>query len=69
MSVILVGGNSRTPMVQAAVKGAVGAYVHYLKALHPFTPDAALCSDKIALNVNADEAPVLGRFLKSSKKR
>ncbi|KAG6857031.1 hypothetical protein H0H87_010704 [Tephrocybe sp. NHM501043] len=40
-SVLLVGGTTRTPMVQNAVKAAVGA-------------------DKIALNVNADEAPVLG---------
>ncbi|RDB23436.1 Hypoxia up-regulated protein 1 [Hypsizygus marmoreus] len=40
-SVLLVGGASRTPMIQAAVKAAVGA-------------------EKIALNVNADEAPVLG---------
>ncbi|KAG6812912.1 hypothetical protein H0H92_015464 [Tricholoma furcatifolium] len=40
-SVLLVGGTTRTPMVQNAVKEAVGA-------------------DKIALNVNADESPVLG---------
>ncbi|KAG6911087.1 hypothetical protein DXG01_004602 [Tephrocybe rancida] len=40
-SVLLVGGTTRTPMVQTAVKAAVGA-------------------EKIALNVNADEAPVLG---------
>ncbi|KAG6864109.1 hypothetical protein C0991_012444 [Blastosporella zonata] len=40
-SVLLVGGTTRTPMVQNAVKAAVGA-------------------DKIALNVNADESPVLG---------
>ncbi|GLB44149.1 putative heat shock protein 70 family protein [Lyophyllum shimeji] len=40
-SVLLVGGTTRTPMVQDAVKSAVGA-------------------DKIALNVNADESPVLG---------
>jgi hypoxia up-regulated 1 len=40
-SVILTGGASRTPMIQAAVKAAVG-------------------ESKIALNVNADEAAVLG---------
>ncbi|KAG5646180.1 hypothetical protein DXG03_004233 [Asterophora parasitica] len=40
-SVLLVGGTTRTPMLQKAVKAAVGA-------------------EKIALNVNADESPVLG---------
>ncbi|KAF5376021.1 hypothetical protein D9615_007709 [Tricholomella constricta] len=40
-SVLLVGGTTRTPMVQKAIKAAVGA-------------------EKIALNVNADESPVLG---------
>ncbi|KDQ16953.1 hypothetical protein BOTBODRAFT_156336 [Botryobasidium botryosum FD-172 SS1] len=43
-SVILTGGASRTPMIQAAVRAAVG--------------DA-----KIAQNVNADEASVLGAAL------
>ncbi|CAK5271169.1 unnamed protein product [Mycena citricolor] len=43
-SVILTGGSTRTPMIQAAVKAAVG-------------------EDKIALNVNADEAAVLGAAL------
>ncbi|EGN94918.1 hypothetical protein SERLA73DRAFT_114391 [Serpula lacrymans var. lacrymans S7.3] len=43
-SVILTGGSSRTPMIQTAVKEAVG-------------------EDKIALNVNADEAVVLGAAL------
>jgi len=43
-SVILTGGSSRTPMVQAAVKAAVG-------------------EDKIAMNVNADEAAALGAAL------
>ncbi|TFY61102.1 hypothetical protein EVJ58_g4721 [Rhodofomes roseus] len=43
-SVILTGGASRTPMIQAAVKAAVG-------------------ESKIALNVNADEAAVLGAAL------
>ncbi|KAH9943772.1 Hsp70 protein-domain-containing protein [Amylocystis lapponica] len=43
-SVILTGGSSRTPMIQAAVKAAVG-------------------EKKIALNVNADEAAVLGAAL------
>ncbi|KAH7882234.1 Hsp70 protein-domain-containing protein [Phlebopus sp. FC_14] len=43
-SVILTGGASRTPMVQAAVKAAVG-------------------EERIALNVNADEAAVLGAAL------
>ncbi|KAG6333862.1 hypothetical protein ID866_5225 [Astraeus odoratus] len=43
-SVILTGGSSRTPMVQTAVKAAVG-------------------EDRIALNVNADEAAVLGAAL------
>ncbi|KAF9481579.1 actin-like ATPase domain-containing protein [Pholiota conissans] len=43
-SVILTGGSTRTPMVQAALKAAVG-------------------EDKIALNVNADEAAVLGAAL------
>ncbi|PCH43121.1 actin-like ATPase domain-containing protein [Wolfiporia cocos MD-104 SS10] len=42
-SVILSGGASRTPMIQAALKAAVG--------------------DKIAMNVNADEAAVLGAAL------
>ncbi|KAJ7452165.1 Hsp70 protein-domain-containing protein [Mycena galericulata] len=40
-SVILTGGSTRTPMIQAAVRAVVG-------------------EDKIALNVNADEAAVLG---------
>ncbi|KAG6820326.1 hypothetical protein H0H93_002175 [Arthromyces matolae] len=44
-SVILVGGTTRTPMVQEVIKAAVGAEPH---------------SDKIAVNVNADESPVLG---------
>lgn len=43
-SVILVGGSSRVPMVQAAVKSLVG-------------------EDKIAVNVNADEAAVMGAAL------
>lgn len=43
-SVILTGGSTRTPIIQAAVKAAVG-------------------DDKIALNVNADEAAVLGAAL------
>ncbi|KAJ8461803.1 hypothetical protein ONZ45_g18168 [Pleurotus djamor] len=43
-SVILTGGSTRTPMIQAAIKAAVG-------------------EDKIALNVNADEAAVLGAAL------
>ncbi|KAF8889043.1 Hsp70 protein-domain-containing protein [Infundibulicybe gibba] len=43
-SVILTGGSTRTPMIQAAVRAAVG-------------------EDKIALNVNADEAAVLGAAL------
>ncbi|KAH9921141.1 Hsp70 protein-domain-containing protein [Fomitopsis serialis] len=43
-SVILTGGASRTPMIQSAVKAAVG-------------------ENKIALNVNADEAAVLGAAL------
>ncbi|KAI0369349.1 actin-like ATPase domain-containing protein [Pilatotrama ljubarskyi] len=43
-SVILTGGSSRTPMIQDAVKAAVGA-------------------NKIAQNVNADEAAVLGAAL------
>ncbi|EMD35137.1 hypothetical protein CERSUDRAFT_116612 [Gelatoporia subvermispora B] len=43
-SVILTGGASRTPMIQSAVKAAVG-------------------DNKIALNVNADEAAVLGAAL------
>ena len=43
-SVILTGGASRTPMIQTAVKAAVG-------------------ESKIALNVNADEAAVLGVLL------
>ncbi|KAJ3743119.1 Hsp70 protein-domain-containing protein [Lentinula detonsa] len=44
VSVILTGGSTRTPMIQAAVKALVG-------------------DDKIALNVNADEAAVLGAAL------
>ncbi|KAJ8481302.1 hypothetical protein ONZ51_g6075 [Trametes cubensis] len=43
-SVILTGGSSRTPMIQDAVRAAVGA-------------------SKIAQNVNADEAAVLGAAL------
>jgi len=43
-SVVLAGGSSRTPMVQTAVRAAVG-------------------EDKIAMNVNADEAAVLGAAL------
>ncbi|CAA7262192.1 unnamed protein product [Cyclocybe aegerita] len=43
-SVILMGGATRTPMVQAALKAAVG-------------------EDKIAMNVNTDEAAVLGAAL------
>ncbi|OAV98567.1 hypothetical protein PTTG_01803 [Puccinia triticina 1-1 BBBD Race 1] len=43
-SVILVGGSSRVPMVQAAVKSLVG-------------------EDRIAVNVNADEAAVMGAAL------
>ncbi|MBW0474568.1 hypothetical protein O181_014283 [Austropuccinia psidii MF-1] len=43
-SVILVGGSSRVPMVQASVKSLVG-------------------EDKIAVNVNADEAAVMGAAL------
>ncbi|SCV73166.1 BQ2448_7091 [Microbotryum intermedium] len=43
-SVILIGGSSRVPMVQAAVAAFVG-------------------EDKIAKNVNADEASVLGAAL------
>ncbi|GAA6055037.1 hypothetical protein JCM3770_006706 [Rhodotorula araucariae] len=43
-SVILVGGSSRVPLVQAAIAEAVGV-------------------DKIAKNVNADEAAVLGAAL------
>ncbi|KAJ7756232.1 Hsp70 protein-domain-containing protein [Mycena metata] len=40
-SVILTGGSTRTPMIQAAIRATVG-------------------DEKIALNVNADEAAVLG---------
>ncbi|KZT03291.1 actin-like ATPase domain-containing protein [Laetiporus sulphureus 93-53] len=43
-SVILTGGASRTPMIQAALKAAVG-------------------DSKIAMNVNADEAAVMGAAL------
>lgn len=43
-SVILTGGSSRTPMIQTAVRTAVG-------------------DDRIAMNVNADEAAVLGAGL------
>ncbi|KAK7039209.1 lumenal Hsp70 protein [Paramarasmius palmivorus] len=43
-SVIYTGGATRTPMIQAAVKAAVG-------------------EEKIAMNVNADEAAVLGAAL------
>ncbi|KAJ3516309.1 hypothetical protein NLJ89_g1202 [Agrocybe chaxingu] len=43
-SVILMGGTTRTPMIQAALKAAVG-------------------EDKIAMNVNTDEAAVLGAAL------
>lgn len=40
----MTGGSTRTPMIQAAVKAAVG-------------------ESRIALNVNADEAAVLGAAL------
>ncbi|KAH9821291.1 Hsp70 protein-domain-containing protein [Melampsora americana] len=43
-SVILVGGSSRVPMIQTAVKALVG-------------------EDKVAVNVNADEAAVMGAAL------
>lgn len=43
-SLIFTGGSTRTPMIQAAVKAAVG-------------------EDKLAYNVNADEAAVLGAAL------
>ncbi|KDQ55911.1 hypothetical protein JAAARDRAFT_36678 [Jaapia argillacea MUCL 33604] len=43
-SVIMAGGSSRTPMVQAAIKAAIG-------------------EEKLAWNVNADEAAVLGAAL------
>ncbi|KAG1787250.1 heat shock protein 70 family, partial [Suillus plorans] len=46
-SVILTGGNSRTPMVQTAVKAAFTCFI----------------GDRIALNVNADESAVLGAAL------
>jgi molecular chaperone DnaK (HSP70) len=42
-SIILFGGNTRVPFVQAAVKAALGG-----------------SEDKIAQNVNTDEAAVLG---------
>jgi hypoxia up-regulated 1 len=60
-SVILTGGSTRTPMLQAAVRAAVGEYA----ALQFITPisNMSLNSDKIALNVNADEAAVLGTFV------
>ena len=40
-SVIMIGGSSRVPMVEAAVRAIVG-------------------EDKLAKNVNADEAAVMG---------
>ncbi|KAG0144201.1 hypothetical protein CROQUDRAFT_80184 [Cronartium quercuum f. sp. fusiforme G11] len=43
-SVILVGGSTRVPMIQTAVKSLVG-------------------EDKVAVNVNADEAAVMGAAL------
>ncbi|KAF8622291.1 hypothetical protein AX15_007154 [Amanita polypyramis BW_CC] len=46
-SVILMGGSTRTPMIQAAVKAAAG-------------------ENKIAQNVNADEAAVLGAALRGA---
>ncbi|PPQ80345.1 hypothetical protein CVT25_003628 [Psilocybe cyanescens] len=46
-SVILMGGSTRTPMIQAAVKAAVGDIIR----------------DRVATNVNADEAAVLGAAL------
>ena len=48
-------------MIQAAVKSAVGAYVWFISSPLSFLILPFLCSDKIALNVNADEAPVLGQ--------
>jgi len=60
-SVILTGGTTRVPMVQAAVRAAVGEYVHslnFISLVNMFN-----FSDKIALNVNADEAAVLGAAL------
>ncbi|KAF9449074.1 actin-like ATPase domain-containing protein [Macrolepiota fuliginosa MF-IS2] len=46
-SLIFTGGSTRTPMIQAAVKAAVG-------------------EDKLAYNVNADEAAVLGAALQGA---
>ena len=45
-------------MVQAAIQEAVGKYV--FKFFVPFSGLRTIISDKIALNVNADEAAVLG---------
>lgn len=51
-------------MVQAAIKEAVGEYVFRL--VYSFNLFMNYISDKIALNVNADEAAVLGKYLHSS---
>ena len=60
-SVIFTGGSTRIPMVQTAVKAAVGEYVLFKFSLLLFL--TIFLSDKIALNVNADEAAVLGAAL------
>ena len=51
-------------MVQAAIKEAVGEYVFRL--VYIFNLFMNYISDKIALNVNADEAAVLGKYPHSS---
>jgi len=56
-SAIVMGGSTRIPMVQTAVKAAVGGYTPFKISL--LLSLTTLLSDKIALNVNADEAAVL----------
>jgi len=59
-SVIFMGGGTRIPMVQTAVKAAVRGYVPFKISL--LLSLTTLLSDKIPLNVNADEAAVLGLY-------
>ena len=60
-SVILMGRSTRIPMAQTAVKAAVGECVPFKISLLLIL--TTLLNDKIALNVNADEAAVLGAAL------
>ena len=56
-SAIVMGGSTRIPMVQTAIKAAVGGYILFKVSL--LLSLTRLLSDKSTLNVNADEAAVL----------